>query len=48
MNNFYKEVKKRLKYFHDNPIFYPKIIIKKMKGKLSFVPSVPVINKSKI
>jgi len=48
MNNFYKEVKKRIKYFLDNPIFYPKLIIKKIKGKLSTIPNVPVIKKLKI
>jgi len=47
MNNFYKEVKIRIKYFLDNPIFYPKLIIKKIKGKLSTIPNVPVIKKIK-
>ena len=47
MDNFYKEIKQRLNYFLENPIFYPKLIIKKIRGKLSTMPNVPVIKKIK-
>ena len=45
MNNFLKEVKKKIKYFIDNPIFYPQLVTKKIKGRLSTIPKIPVIKK---